>query len=78
MLEGGAGSATCNCQRLLLDGEPIENHGEEWEEWEFDENAALGKETSESQSEPVQQPKAAVRIPYKLIMVLELYPSIFQ
>lgn len=68
MLEGGTGSATLNfvqpkenyivtgeslVREILLDGQPMKNHGDEWEEWEFDENTVWDKERP---SEPVQQP----------------------
>lgn len=70
MLEGGTGSTTLNLvqpkenyivkgesfvREILLDGEPMKNQGDEWEEWEFDEITAWEKD---SPSEPVQQPNS--------------------
>lgn len=70
MLEGGTGSTTLNLvqpkenyivkgesfvREILLDSEPMKYQGDEWEEWEFDENTAWEKD---SPSVPVQQPNS--------------------
>ncbi|MCI7472192.1 MAG: hypothetical protein MSB10_00715 [Clostridiales bacterium] len=73
VLEGGTGAATLNLvqprenyivqgesfvRKILLDGEPLENYGDEWE---FDESAAWEKESSESHSKPAQQSNVSGR-----------------